>query len=51
MKLYNSDTAERLTAKQIGITDAEYQELVRESEATPGEGHVCASNGMRVYAA
>lgn len=56
MKLYNSDTAERLTPKKLGITSQQYEAIVSMSQGVPGEGHVrpeCLRNTEhpRVYAA
>lgn len=54
--LYDSDTAERLTAKQLGITRDQYDAVIGMSEGVPGEGHVrpgCLRDTKhpRVYAA
>ena len=52
MKLYNSDTTDRMTAKDLGVTAEEYRDLIRESKGcSQAEGHVRAPNGTRVYAA
>lgn len=55
LKLYDSDTAEKLSAKDLGITKQQYQAIVSMSIGTPGEGHVrpdClrGSPHPRVYA-
>ncbi len=54
--LYDSDTAERLTAKALGITRDQYAAVIGMSEGTAGEGHVrpdCfrGTKHPRVYAA
>jgi hypothetical protein len=52
MKLYDSDTAEEVTAGELHITSAEYDALIVESmESSTAEGHVRTSTGRRVYAA
>jgi hypothetical protein len=49
--LRDSDTADTVTAEQLGIDDAEYEQLVRDSrDADNAEGHVRTSTGRRVYA-
>lgn len=54
--LYDSDTAERLTAEDLGITRDQYDAVIDMSEDDPGEGHVrpgCLrdTEHPRVYAA
>ena len=52
MTLYDSDTAEAVTAEDLGIDAAEYATLIQESiESDQKEGHVRTSHGRRVYAA
>jgi hypothetical protein len=52
MKLHDSDTAEELTATELGITECEYQNAVHASmESSTAEGHVRLDDGRRVYAA
>lgn len=49
-KLYDSDTAEKLTARDLHITRQEYIEAVRESrDCGTAEGHIRV-NGRKVYA-
>jgi hypothetical protein len=49
--LYDSDTAEYLTAEDLSITDDEYEALCSASAASSeAEGHVRTSTGRRVYA-
>lgn len=49
--LYDSDTANRISAEELGCTDQEYAAAILESLACPQpEGHVYAGN-RRVYAA
>ena len=48
--LYDSETAESLTAEDLGITDEQYEATVLEStDCNQTEGHVRV-NGRRVYA-
>ena len=51
-RLYDSDRAEPVSAEDLGIDDAEYSSLVRESlsQGKNAEGHVRTSTGLRVYA-
>jgi hypothetical protein len=50
MQLYDSDTAEVLTAEELGITEEEYCQAIADSMADgTEEGHVYV-NGRRVYA-
>lgn len=52
--LYDSDTADRLLADELGISPEEYEEIILYSLKECGpEGHCCpeALNGRRVYAA
>lgn len=56
MKLYSSDTAERLTPKKLGITRQQYEAVISMSQGIAGEGHVrpdCLrdTEHPRVYAA
>jgi hypothetical protein len=52
VSLLGSDTADTVTADELGITEVEYNELIVESLASDqAEGHVEASTGYRVYAA
>lgn len=52
MSIYDYDTADRLTAEDLGITDAEYDAAIQESlhDADNASG-VIRVNGRRVYAA
>ena len=48
--LYDSDTTELVTARDLGISRAAYLEAIRESrDCEQDEGHVRV-NGRRVYA-
>lgn len=54
--LYDSDSAERLTCKKLGITRDQYDAVIGMSEDVAGEGHVrpdCLreTKHPRVYAA
>jgi hypothetical protein len=49
MKLYDYNTASKLTAKDLGITEKEYREAVKESKYAKNEG-VITVNGRSVYA-
>lgn len=56
MKLYDSDTAESLTLKKLGITREQYEAIITMSVGVAGEGHVrpeCLRQTAhpRVYAA
>jgi hypothetical protein len=50
MQLYDSETADQVTAEELEITRAEYMKAIVDSmaEDTP-EGHIYV-NGRRVYA-
>ena len=48
-KLYDSETREPLTARDLNMTRAEYIDAIRRSALSKPEGHVCV-NGRRVYA-
>jgi hypothetical protein len=49
-RLYDSETADPVTAEEIGITEAEYRRAIADSHETgTHEGHIRV-NGRRVYA-
>jgi hypothetical protein len=48
--LYDSETADPVTAEELGITEAEYRQAIADSMAADTEeGHIRV-NGRRVYA-
>ena len=56
MKLYDSDTSDRLTPASLGITRQQYEAIISMSQGVAGEGHVrpdCLRDTQhpRVYAA
>jgi hypothetical protein len=49
-RLYDSETADPVTAEELGITEAEYRQAMADSMAADTEeGHIRV-NGRRVYA-
>ncbi len=49
--LYDSDTNDYLSSRDLGITDEQYELAVQESESCDqAEGHIRV-NGRKVYAA
>jgi hypothetical protein len=51
MDLYDSDTTDQVNADDLGITDDEYRQAVKDSLACDqAEGHIIVS-GRRVFAA
>lgn len=49
--LYDSNTANKVTAKELYLTDTEYRALVRDSLLSgTHEGHVRTCYGRKVYA-
>jgi hypothetical protein len=52
-RLYDSETADPVTAEELGITEAEYRQAIIDSMAAEtGEGHIYidGGHGRRVYA-